>query len=63
MFDEAAQLRLKAEACRRLADISNDRTERRALWLKRAGDWEQLASKAEKQLRVKRRLRSCWPAE
>jgi hypothetical protein len=55
MLDEPAQLRLKAEACRRLADISDDRTERKALWLKRADDWEELARKAEKRRRTKRR--------
>jgi hypothetical protein len=54
MFDEPTQLRFKAEACRRLADMSNDDTERKALWLHRADDWEQLASKAEKELRRRR---------
>lgn len=54
MLDEPAQLRLKAEACRRLADISHDHTERKALWLKRADDWEQLARKAEKRQRTKK---------
>lgn len=47
MPDDLAQLRLKAEACRRLADLAED-AERKALWLKRADDWEQLATKAAK---------------
>jgi hypothetical protein len=45
MGDDPAQLRLKAEACRRLADITED-TQRKALWIERADHWEQLASKA-----------------
>lgn len=48
MFDEASQLRSRAEACRRLADFSNDAA-RKALWLERADHWEQLAAKAEQQ--------------
>lgn len=54
MFDDPAQLRLKAEACRRLADITDD-AEREALWLKRAIDWEQLAMKIEKKQRYRRK--------
>jgi hypothetical protein len=48
--DEAALLRLKAEACRRLADIAEDEY-RKALWIERAHHWEQLAAKTEKQPR------------
>lgn len=47
MSDDLAQLRLKAEASRRLADLSED-TARKELWLQRAVDWEQLARKAER---------------
>jgi hypothetical protein len=42
-----AQFRLKAEACRRLADLA-DNVERRKLWLNRAADWDDMAVKAEK---------------
>lgn len=48
MFDEPAQLRQKAEVCRRLADMADD-AGRKALWLERADHWEQLATKAPKQ--------------
>lgn len=48
MFDEASQLRMKAEASRRLADLSDD-AERKMLWLERADHWAQLAIKAAKQ--------------
>jgi hypothetical protein len=41
------ELRRKAEACRRLAQIADD-ANRRALWFKRAEDWETLAARAEK---------------
>jgi hypothetical protein len=47
MIDEAAQLRMKAEACRRLAELSDDFA-REALWLRRADHWEQLATEAAK---------------
>jgi hypothetical protein len=50
--DEPALLRLKAEACRRLADLSED-SERKTLWLKRADDWEKLAIEATTQRRRK----------
>jgi len=46
-MDESALLHLKAEACRRLADIEDD-LERKALWLNRAEEWEQHATKATK---------------
>jgi hypothetical protein len=48
MLDNPAQLRLKAEACRRLAEIEED-AERKALWIERAHHWEQRAAKASKQ--------------
>jgi hypothetical protein len=47
MSEDAAQLQLRAEACRRLADTSEN-VERRELWLERANHWEQLALSAEK---------------
>jgi hypothetical protein len=47
MVDDPAQLRLKAEACRRLADLAED-AQRKALWIERADHWEQLAAKATK---------------
>jgi hypothetical protein len=45
--DHSTELRQKAEACRRLADISES-AERKALWLKRADEWEKLAIAAQK---------------
>ncbi len=45
--DESAQLHLRAEACRRLAETSEN-AERKELWLDRANHWEKLALKAEK---------------
>jgi len=47
MPDKAAELRMKAEACRRLADMSDDALQK-AIWLERADDWEGLAKKAER---------------
>ena len=47
MPDDAFALRRKAEACRLLADMDQS-AERKALWLKRAEYWEELATKAEK---------------
>ena len=47
MSDDPAQLRLKAEACRKLAGMFEE-PERKALWSERAGHWEQLAIEAEK---------------
>jgi hypothetical protein len=47
MPDDLAQLRLKAEACRRLADMFEE-PERKAHWSERAADWERLATEAEK---------------
>jgi hypothetical protein len=43
-----AQFRLKAEACRRLADLA-DNVERRKLWLNRAAAWDEMAVKTEKE--------------
>ena len=54
--DDPAQLRLKAEACRRLAEIADDDAERKAIWTERANYWDQLARKAEKHLRVKPKI-------
>jgi hypothetical protein len=48
MPDDPALLRLKTEACRRLADMFVE-AERKALWTERADHWEQLAIKAEEQ--------------
>ena len=45
--ETVAQLRQKAEACRQLADTSEN-VMRKALWLDRADHWEQLAKEAEK---------------
>jgi hypothetical protein len=47
MLDDPAQLRLKAEACRQLADLTED-WERKAFWKERAEYWEELAVKAAK---------------
>lgn len=52
MHDEAAELRLKAEACRRLADLAAAADPvRKALWLTRADQWNELADKAAKRSR------------
>jgi hypothetical protein len=45
MFDEVSQARARAEACRRLADITED-APRKALWLARADYWDKLAVSA-----------------
>jgi hypothetical protein len=47
MSDEAGQFRQKAEACRRLAAMSEDER-RKLVWLERADYWAQLARKATK---------------
>jgi hypothetical protein len=52
--DEPAQLRLKAEACRQLADTSEE-AKRKALWIERAEHWEKLAKEAEKRAAKKTR--------
>jgi hypothetical protein len=48
--DDAAKLRLRAEACRRLADLEEN-SRRKALWIERGDEWERLAEKAAKQER------------
>lgn len=53
MPDSPSQLRMKAEACRRLADLADD-VDRKDLWLKRADDWEQLAEIANAEARPRR---------
>lgn len=50
MFDEREEFRAKAEACRRLADLSKD-AERKAFWLDRAGYWKRLATNTARQRR------------
>ena len=47
MLDDSAELRLKAEACRKLVGMFEE-PERKALWIERASHWEQLAKEAEK---------------
>jgi hypothetical protein len=44
------EFRLKAEACRRLAELSDD-TKRAALWTERAARWDRLSAKAAKRPR------------
>jgi hypothetical protein len=44
MVDEAAQHRIKAEACRRLADLAED-ADSRTMWDERAEYWDRLAAK------------------
>jgi hypothetical protein len=50
----ADEYRRKAEACRRLADISPE-PNRKAHWIQQATDWERLAADALKQSRRKQR--------
>jgi hypothetical protein len=45
--NDPTELRLKAEACRKLAGMF-EQPERKTLWHERAVDWEQLAIDAEK---------------
>jgi hypothetical protein len=52
MAENSVELLRKAEACRRLADLSED-LERKTLWIERATEWDRLASKASKQARAK----------
>ncbi|HEY1748284.1 MAG TPA: hypothetical protein VGG11_16150 [Xanthobacteraceae bacterium] len=47
MVDTQADHRMKAEACRRLADLTDD-PQRKELWIERADYWERLAAKAPK---------------
>lgn len=44
MFDELALSHARAEACRRLAHITENPA-RKALWIERAQHWEELAAK------------------
>jgi hypothetical protein len=46
-LDTQADHRMKAEACRRLADLTDD-PQRKELWIERADYWERLAAKAPK---------------
>jgi hypothetical protein len=57
VHEEPALLRLKAEACRRLADTSED-VMRQALWLDRADHWNQLAKKAERLFRPRGQIQA-----
>jgi hypothetical protein len=50
--DSAAEHRTKAEACRRLAELSED-LERKAMWIERSVYWDELAAKAATQERQK----------
>jgi hypothetical protein len=49
MPDDVFALHRKAGACRQLADMDQS-AERKALWLKRAEHWEEVATKAEKSI-------------
>jgi hypothetical protein len=50
MSELSAEYRRKAEACRRLADLSPE-AERKAHWMEQATEWEQRAAKAAKRSR------------
>jgi hypothetical protein len=52
MFEVADEYRRKAEACRRLADLSPE-SERRARWIEQAAEWDRVSAKALKQSRRK----------
>jgi hypothetical protein len=54
MADQAAALRSKAEACRRLADMADDPLQK-SLWSERADNWDALAKQAEQAARRKPR--------
>lgn len=54
MADQAAALRSKAEACRRLADMADDPLQK-SLWGERADNWDVLAKQAEQAARRKPR--------
>jgi anti-sigma factor RsiW len=58
--DELAELRRKAEACRRLAGMDEDAA-RKALWLERADHWEKLAAKVAQQPQPHANVRSPPP--
>jgi len=49
-MDGSVDFRRKADACRRLA-VTEDKAERKALWLNRAEEWERCAIDAETQQR------------
>ena len=52
MLDKPPDLfRLKAEACRQLADTAEN-VVREAIWLDRADYWEQLAKEAERRIQA-----------
>jgi hypothetical protein len=48
-MNSPVELRRRAEACRRLADMA-ETEETRMAWLTRANEWERLATRAEKKL-------------
>jgi hypothetical protein len=50
MADKATELRIKADACRRLADMDDNRSQK-SIWRERADDWEALATKADQSRR------------
>jgi hypothetical protein len=55
MSEVADEYRRKAEACRRLADLSPE-TERKAHWIEQAADWERLSAEALKRSRRRQRV-------
>ena len=66
MNNEAAVLRLKAEACQRLADLAAPDPTRKTFWLTRADQWNVLATKADKKARKigpRRNRQSADPSE
>lgn len=50
MREISSEYRRKAEACRRLADLSPEAA-RKMYWIERAEEWERWAAKAAKQER------------
>lgn len=62
--DKAEELRLKAEACLRLADLAGaDDAIRKAIWLRRADQWNELATKALRKANKERPLRNRQSAD
>lgn len=57
MAESPAQLRMKAEACRRLAELTPDAV-RRELWISRAAEWERLALKASRGIAIGEKARA-----
>jgi hypothetical protein len=51
MSEISDEFHRKAEACRRLADLSEDDV-RKTLWIERAAEWDRLAIKTTKQRRL-----------